>query len=236
MFRAFLILAAVLAATVAQAADRIIVVGPDGQQLADGKYWAIAIHADGTAPTVSLALEVGGVVPPPPPPVEGLTKAVVAEIEKVAANDARHAAATKLGAAYNALGGATIPAAKAVEVANAMIAMALTSAEQKMMAGVTGVVNTALAKCTTDAAVSATFREAGVACVSTVPASEKAVAQMKSDLAAADQDELKSLGERYKIDWTAFMQMVMQFITVVLPIILQFFKTATVLGQFVLLV
>lgn len=172
---------------------------------------------------------------PPVPPVSDLAKAVVAEINKVAASDARNAAATKLGAAYDALGGATIPAAKAVEVANAMTAMVLTAAERQLMTGAMTAVNAALAKCTTDAQVAATFKEAGAACVSTVPASAAAVAQMQSDLAMADQDELKALGERYGIDWAAFMNMVMQFLTVILPIILQFFKTAAIVGQFVLL-
>lgn len=172
---------------------------------------------------------------PPVPPVSDLAKAVVAEINKITANDARHGAATKLGAAYDALGGTTIPAAKAVEVANAMTAMVLTAAERQLMTGAMAAVNTALAKCTTDAQVAATFKEAGAACVSTVPASAAAVAQMQSDLAAADQDELKALGERYGIDWAAFMNMVMQFLTVILPIILQFFKTAAIIGQFVLL-
>jgi hypothetical protein len=104
------------------------------------------------------------------------------------------------------------------------------------MTGAMTAVNAALAKCTTDAQVAATFKEAGAACVSTVPASAAAVAQMQSDLAMADQDELKALGERYGIDWAAFMNMVMQFLTVILPIILQFFKTAAVAGQFILLV
>lgn len=174
-------------------------------------------------------------VVPPVVPSTDLAKVVVAEISKVAASDARHGAATKLGAAYDALSGTTIPATKAVEVANAMTAMVLTAADRQLMAGAMTAVNTALAKCTTDVAVAATFKEAGAACVSTVPASEAAVAQMRSDLAAADQDELKALGERYSIDWTAFMQMVMQFITVVLPIILQLIKSAAVFGQFMLL-
>lgn len=173
--------------------------------------------------------------PTPPAPVSDLSRAIVSEINKITASDSRHAAATKLGAAYDALGGGTIPQAKAVEVANALMAMVLTSAEQKSMAGVTGVVNAALAKCITDASVAETFKEAGVACVSTVPASAPAIAQMQSDLAASDQDELKALGERYGIDWAAFMQMLMQFMTVILPIILQFFKAAAVVGQFVLL-
>lgn len=175
-------------------------------------------------------------VPDPVPPVSDLSKAIVAEINKISPSDARHMAAVKLGTVYEAVGGEKVPPAKAVEVAVKGVTLMLTTAEMTMMAPVVSLVNAALTKCTTEADVSAVFLEAGTACVSTVPNSESALAQMGTKLQAGETDELKALGERYGIDWSAFMQMMMQFLTVILPLILQLLKTTAFIGQFVVLV
>lgn len=228
MFRAFLILAAVFAATVCQAAavEEIVIfkINTPGYYVIEaGKIVPFG------APTPTPEPE------PQPEPTTSLTKAVVAEINKIAANNARHAAATKLGKSYEMLAGQTVSPAKAVDVSRAVVAFMLTSTEAQSLAGAVSVVNAALAKCTTDAAVSAVFSEAGAACVSTVPNSEAALSQMGTKLKAGETDEFKALGERYGIDWAAFMQMLVQFMTVILPIILQFIKTAAIFGQFILL-
>lgn len=92
-----------LVAVCGHAADASMVVAPDGKPAMAGRYWLVTFHADGSQPTVSLALEVGGSGPlppvPPVPPVTGLEAKVVALIAGVTDPD-KTTTAEKIGEAY----------------------------------------------------------------------------------------------------------------------------------------
>jgi hypothetical protein len=192
------LLAAVLAASVASTASAQRVYNlPSGQYVITGEVRAVG-------PVISPD---GPVVPPPvvPPPVvpATLTKAVTDAVNAIPSSDKRNAAALKLSKVYGMMAGQKLPPAKAVEAVNTIVNLGL-GADSKTLEGVYAVVNAALGKCTTDAAVSAVLSEAADAVGATVPASG---------------DEHQT-AEKYGIDWDKFMSFIMQLLTVLLPIIL----------------
>jgi len=87
------------------AADTKLYVGPDGNQAMSGRYWLIVMHADGSAPTVTLAMDTTGTgpippPPPPPPPVNDLAAKVTALLAGVTDAD-KATTAGKIGEAYS---------------------------------------------------------------------------------------------------------------------------------------
>ncbi len=206
------------------AADKTIVVGPDGQQLTAGKYWAITLHQDGSAPAVSLAIDVGGGPNPPvpPEPVSDLAKNVVAAVNKLPANDARHSAAMKLAAVCQVLGeqvgtGKIHPTDSAQ--AFQLIGKAALAKDATTWGNVLGVIESALTKATTADAAAKVLNTAGSAVLSTVPDSSDAVETMTGGGPLKDNQAFKALAEKYGFDWNAFLQFVMQLLTLLLPLI-----------------
>lgn len=188
--------AAILAASVASAAEP--------QQIVVWKLDAGYYVVSGSQ---ILAFPPSGPVVPPvdPPvtPVNDLTQAITAAVNAVPAGDKRNAAALKLSKIYEMLAGQKLPPAKAVEAVNTIVNLGLGS-DKETLAGVYSVVNAALGKCTTEAAVSAVLTEAADAVGASVPASG---------------DE-RQTAEKYGIDWDKFLSFIMQLLTVLLPIIL----------------
>lgn len=148
-------------------------------------------------------------VDPPVPPVSDLSKAIVAEIGKVAASDKRHTAAMKLTATYQMLAGQVrdgkIHPTNAVAAADMICPIALgADGKQAPWPAIFAVVNAAVGKAGTAEATAAVFDEAAAATLSTVPAS----------------GDLEAAAERYGFDWTSFMAFLMQLLQILLPLII----------------
>jgi hypothetical protein len=122
------------------AADASIVVGPDGRPAMAGRYWLVVFHADGSQPTVTLALEVGGSIPvppgPPTPPVPPLPvtdlQAKIAALLAQVTDPEKAATSAKLAESYRfvvALGeaGSITDVAKLRESAERVIAFYLSA-------------------------------------------------------------------------------------------------------------
>lgn len=145
---------------------------------------------------------------PDPTPVSDLSKAVVAEINKIPVSDKRHTAAMKLTATYQMLGGQVrdgkIHPTNAVAAADLICPIALgADGKQAPWPGVFSVVNAAVGKAGTVEATAAVFDEAATATLSTVPAS----------------GDLEATAERYGFDWTSFLAFLMQLLQILLPLI-----------------
>lgn len=188
-------------------ADEIVAVDITG--VGDGRY---VLEISGSVATVTpLTLLTVGPVPPGPGPGPGpepseFSKVVVVEVNKIAANDSRHAAALKLSKTYEMLADQTIPADKTVEAVNTIAKLALGS-DAATWSGVTAVVNQALGKCTTEAAADAVLNGAASAIASTVPSS-------------GDED-MAAVAERYGLDWEKFLSFLMDLLIKLLPLLIQ---------------
>jgi hypothetical protein len=224
--------AAVMMAAACPAAEMIFhVTAPGYYALVDGKLVAVkVVEVSPVGPVVPTPTPE----PKPDPTPSNLSKDIKAKIALMPANDKRHEGALKLSKTYQMLGEQKLPPAKAVEAVNTIVSLAL-GADAQAWSEVGSVVSAALGRCVTEAAVSAVLIEAADAVLSTVPASDAAVAQMQGGLKAGETDEMKALGEKYGIDWAAFMAMLVQLMTVLLPLIIQLIKTASVFGSVVLL-
>lgn len=145
--------------------------------------------------------------PVPPVPVNEFAKAIVAEINKVAATDKRHTAAMKLTATYQMLAGQVkdgkIHPTNAVAAADMICPIAL-GTDGKAWAGVFAVVNAVVGKAGTAEATAAVFDDAAGAVLSTVPAS----------------GDLEAAAERYGFDWSTFMAFLLQLLQILLPLII----------------
>jgi hypothetical protein len=197
------LLAAFLAASVAQAAAPSIYDLPAGKYLIDGAVRAIG-------PVIAPG---GPVVPPPddpvvPPELE-FGNAVKAAVNKIPVSDARHAAAMKLSATYQMLGGQVkdgkIHPTSAVKAAEMICPIALGS-DGKAWGGVFAVVNAAVGKAGTPEATAAVFDAAASAVLVTVPASS--------------DGDMEKAAAQYGFDWTSFMAFLMQLLQILLPLII----------------
>ncbi len=151
------------------------------------------------------------VVPPPViVPDSDLKKQIVAAVNQIPATDARHTAALKLSAVYQALAGkvrdGTIPPGSAVTAVDLLGKAALGTADAKTFAPVIAVVDAALSKATTATAIAGILTEAADAVASTVPAS--------------GDESMGALATRYGFDWDKFLEFIMQLLQVLLPLII----------------
>lgn len=203
MNRMCLILAAMLTAAVASAAE------PQQMtvwKLEAGYYMVSGSQIIAFPPGGPLVPPVDPPVVPPVVPVSAFAKSVADAVAKIPVSDKRHEAALKLSKTYQMLAGQTLPPAKAVEAVDKIVAMVLSASDVATWAGVSSEVTAALAKCTTESAVSAVLNEASVAVGASVPASG---------------DDEKATAELYGIDWDAFMKFLMQLLTMLLPLIIK---------------
>lgn len=194
----------VLSVAAAPAAEVIFhITAPGYYALVGGKLVAVqVVEVSPAGPVVPPAPPVP--TPDPTPVPSDLTKQVVDAVNKVPVTDKRHEVALKLGKIYEMMSGQTLPPAKSVEAVTAMINLALQS-DSGLLSAVYGVVDSALGKCATEAAVSAVLKQAANAVNSTVPAS-------------GDQET----AEKYKIDWDKFMTFIMDiFVKFILPYIIK---------------
>lgn len=178
----------------------LVVVIKTGQQ-----YFLFSVT--GGVATVT-AIEVVDLIPnpdpPPQPPPSELSAVIVAEVEKIAENDARHAAALKLSATYEMLADQTIPVGKTASAVNTIANLALSS-DAATWSGVTAVVNAALGKCATEAAADAVLKNVSGAIASTVPS-------------AGDTAEAAA---RYGLDWEKFLAFLMDLLIKLLPLLIK---------------
>ena len=179
---------------------------PVGIQANDGVY-VLTISSGQVSSLVPLPIiKPSGPVPPPPPPpppVDDLSKAVTAEINKIPATDARHAAAMKLAKTLEVLAQQAIPPDKTVSAVTTIANLALGS-DAQAWSSVLAVVNSALGKCTTELACDTVLTQAAAAVTATVPTS-------------ADGD-INALAEAYGFDWDKFLDFLMQLIMLLLPL------------------
>ena len=206
--RAFLFTAAFLAASVASAQGPVFkITKPGYYQLLNGRLAPVQV-IDVDDPTPPLPPDDPT---PPPQPATDLAKAVTAAVQKIPVSDKRHAAAMKLTATYQMLGGQVkdgkIHPASAVKAAEMICPIAL-GADGKAWAGVFSVVNAAVGKAGTPAATAAVFDEAATAVLAMVPA------------AGDGEDAMAAAAERYGFDWTTFMAFLMQLLQMLLPLII----------------
>jgi len=203
MFR-FALLAAFLAASLSSAAEPVPITV---FRISEPGYYMISgSQIVSFAPGGPVILPVDPVVDPVVPPVSTLTKTIASRIASIPATDKRHEVALKLSKTYQMLAGQTLPPAKVVEAVDKIVAMVLSASDVATWAGVSSEVTAALAKCTTESAVSAVLNEASVAVGASVPASG---------------DDEKATAELYGIDWDAFMKFLMQLLTMLLPLIIK---------------
>lgn len=141
---------------------------------------------------------------PPQPPQTDLAAQIVAEINKVPVSDKRHEVALKLSKTYEMLAGQKLPPSKAAEAVKTIVSLALGS-DSGVLSGACSVVNAALGKATTEAAVSDVLKQAADAVGSTVPS-------------AGDEAETAA---KYGIDWEKFLAFLMQLLTMLLPLIIK---------------
>lgn len=176
------------------------------QVLPSGRYLFVKVDkATGKVETTLVDMQGGDPVVPDPvvPPNSAFAKAVIAEVNKLAATEKRHECALKLSKTYEMLAGQTIAVDKTVEAVSTITTLALSS-DAAAWSGVFGVVTAELAKCKTEAEADKILTAAGEAVGSTVP----------------DAGDEKAAAERYGFDWDKFMEFLMQLLTVLLPLII----------------
>ncbi len=222
--RPILILAAVLAASVATAAEPLKVYKLDA-----GHYLITGTNV--SVQPVQIVTPDVPTPPPPPVPVDELSKAVTAAVNTIPATDARHAAALKMAAICQVLGG-QISAGKIhpTDAAQALqlIGKAGLGKDAKTWEPVLAVIESALSKATTAEASAKVLDTAGAAVLATVPASDAAVATMQAG--GEDNAAFKSLAEKYGFDWNKFLEFIMQLLMVLLPLITWIPKLALVVA------
>jgi len=210
--RLFLICAAVLAASVASAADP--------QQMTVWKLEAGYYMVSGSQ--IIAFPPSGPVVPPVDPvvspvvPVTAFAKSVTDAVAKIPVNDKRHESALKLTATYQMLAGqikdGKIHPTSAVQAADLICPIAL-GAEKNSWTGVFALVNDAVGKAGTADATAAVFTAAADAVLSTVP--------------AAGDGDMKAAAERYGFDWDSFLAFLMQLLQILLPLIISAVRVAS---------
>lgn len=150
----------------------------------------------------------GPVPEPDPTPDADLTKSIVAAVEKIPADDSRHAVALQLAKVYEMLAGQTIPADKTIVAVNTIVKMMILD-DVTEWSGVLDVVNEALGKCKTEAEADAVLVAASSAISSTVPAGD-----------LSTDDAYKEAAGKYGLDWEKFLEKLIQLLTVLLPLII----------------
>lgn len=203
MSRAILVLAAMLTAAVASAAEP--------QQMTVWKLEAGYYMVSGSQ---IVAFPPSGPVVPPPvvppvvPPVSKFAKDVTDAVAKIPVSDKRHAAAMKLTATYQMLAGQVkegkIHPTNASQAAYLICPIAL-GADKDAWAGVFSLVNAEVGKAGTPEATAAVFTTAADAVLSTVP--------------VASDGDMATAAERYGFDWDSFLAFLMELLKILLPLI-----------------
>lgn len=157
------------------------------------------------SPLTLLTLTPGPGPGPNLQPNDELSKAVIAEVNKIPASDQRHGAALKLSKTLEMLADQTIPANKTVEATNTIVKLALGS-DATTWSAVTARISEALSKCTTEAQADAVLDTAANAVMSTIPASMEA--------------SNAELAKRFGIDWDVFLKFIMELIVKLLPLLI----------------
>lgn len=209
--RPMLILATLIAALTATADGQVKI-----YKLEAGHYM---VQGDGIVTCQIVAPDVP--TPPNPPVPSDLAKAIVAAVNAIPVNDARHTAALKLAAVCQVIGGQVADgkihptdAAQALS----LVAKAALAKDATAWSGVLTVIESALTKATTADASAKVFSAAGAAVLSTVPNSADAVATLQSG-PLKDNAAFKSLAQKYGFDWDTFLAFLIQLLTLLLPLI-----------------
>lgn len=167
-------------------------------------------------------------VVPPVVPTTDLAKAILAEIAKIPANNARHTAATKLCGVYQVVSSKvdddTISFSSAAQGVDFLLKPAIGTAAAKTWEPVTNLVEAAMNGCTSKASCLATMNEAASAILSTVPNSANAVEAMQAGKMLGENEEFKQLAKVYGFDWNAFLMMLLEVFLKLLPLIISAVK------------